>query len=202
MKWASGYCFLCVKGDSCKLQNYRMINVFNFALLASPCSLYSVFSHHLLCGAAATSQHVRHVSLRAAGHPCVWGQWWVTFRYTTFLQGWLWPLQDETSATYPRCFTLYIMIIPGIIRGHCADLHSACPCCCQFECSHCWHPPCSLCSLYKPSVSTVQHPAQHRHCRSALRLLLRSSEGERKQCLITTKHKVQATLKEERILDL
>lgn len=29
----------------------------------SPCSLHSLFSHHLLRGAAATSQHIRHVHL-------------------------------------------------------------------------------------------------------------------------------------------
>ncbi len=42
---------------------------------------------------------------------------------------------------------------------------------------------CVLRSLHKPSVSAVQHPAQHRHRRSALWLLLRSSEGESKDAV-------------------
>lgn len=53
----------------------------------SPCSLHSVFPHHLLRGAAATGQHIRHVPLRTAGHPCVRGQWWVTFKMHNFTAG-------------------------------------------------------------------------------------------------------------------
>lgn len=44
------------------------------ALCLSSCSLHPVLPHHLLRGAAAAGQHVRHVPLRAAGHPCVRGQ--------------------------------------------------------------------------------------------------------------------------------
>lgn len=43
--------------------------------LASLHSLSAVFSLRVLYGAAATSQHVCHVPLGAAGHPCVWRQW-------------------------------------------------------------------------------------------------------------------------------
>lgn len=81
----------------------------------SPCSLYSVFSHHLLRGAAATSQHIRHVPLWAAGHPCVRGQRWVTCRCTTSLQLRLWPPQNETIDT-PYTLALYIMIWQAFIR--------------------------------------------------------------------------------------
>lgn len=59
-----------------------------------------------------------------------------------------------------------------------AVLHSAWPRACRVEWPRCWHPLCAPCSYHEPSVSAVQHPAQHCHRRSALRLLLRSIEGE------------------------
>lgn len=78
-------------------------------LCVSPCSFHSVFPYHLLRWAAATSQHICHVPLWAAGHPCVWGQWWVTCRYAVSLQGWLWPLQKETTLSLKHTVMTYML---------------------------------------------------------------------------------------------
>lgn len=103
----------------------------------SPCSIHSVFSHHLLCGAAATSQHVRHVPLWAAGHPCVRGQRWVT-QTRSFSSG-VTLTSTEWDNTHAIHLPLYIMIwqassrvlisiLPGLVpvrlSGHIADILS------------------------------------------------------------------------------
>lgn len=115
----------------------------------SLCSLHSVFPHHLLRGAAATSQHVRDVSLWAAGHPCVRGQWWATQKRRSRGDFDLYGPRQHTLPYMPDTF----WCVTSFAWGQSADLHSARPSECRVEQFHRWPPP--LCSVFSAASTSL-----------------------------------------------